>query len=83
MKLDTRFIPSDNGDAAIFTQTNIAVWVLTVASGLFLAVRLWCRHRYSKLWWDDALLTFSWVCTYRTPPWPPWPLHMASAGARC
>lgn len=52
---------SDNGDAAIFSQTNIAVWVLTSASGAFLAVRLWCRHRFSKLWWDDALLTLSWV----------------------
>jgi hypothetical protein len=53
---------SDNGDAAIFSQTNIAVWVLTSASGAFLAIRLWCRHRFSKLWWDDALLTLSWVC---------------------
>ena len=53
---------SDNGDAAIFTQTNIAIWVLTLSSGAFLAVRLWCRHRFTKLWWDDALLTFSWVC---------------------
>jgi hypothetical protein len=58
---DSRY-QSDNGDAAIFTQTNIAVWVLTLSSGAFLAVRLWCRHRFSKLWWDDALLTFSWVC---------------------
>ena len=62
----------DGGDAAIFTQTNIAVWVLTMSSGAFLAVRLWCRHRFSKLWWDDALLTFSWV-RYRasTPTTPP------------
>ncbi len=51
----------DDGDAAIFAQTNIAIWVLTSASGAFLAVRLWCRHRFSKLWWDDALLTLSWV----------------------
>jgi hypothetical protein len=51
----------DNGDAAIFTQTNIAVWVLTLSSGIFLAVRLWCRYHYSKLWWDDALLAWSWV----------------------
>ncbi|KAK4031824.1 hypothetical protein C8A01DRAFT_51224 [Parachaetomium inaequale] len=57
---DKRF-QSDNGDAAIFTQTNIAVWVLTLSSGAFLALRLWCRHRFSKLWWDDALLTLSWV----------------------
>ncbi len=53
---------TDNGDEAIFTQTNIAVWVLTMSSGGFLALRLWCRHRYSKMWWDDALLMVAWVC---------------------
>ncbi len=47
--------------ATIFTQTNIAVWVLTLSSGCFLGIRLWCRHHYSKLWWDDALLAVSWV----------------------
>ncbi len=57
----------DNGDAAIFAQTNIAIWVLTVSSGIFLAVRLWCRYRFSKLWWDDALLAWSWVCLRNTP----------------
>jgi hypothetical protein len=51
---------SDNGDASIFSQTLVAVWVLTVASGGFLFVRLWCRHRFSKLWWDDLVLTISW-----------------------
>jgi hypothetical protein len=56
-----REIPSDNGDASIFGQTNVAVWVLTAASGAFLFVRLWCRHRFSKLWWDDAVLTVSWT----------------------
>ncbi len=54
---------TDNGDAPIFTQTNTAVWVLTTAAGVFLAVRLWCRYRFSKLWWDDALLVVSWVRT--------------------
>jgi len=60
---DTQTNPtwSDNGDESIFTETNIAIWVLTSSSGLFLAVRLWCRHRFSKLWWDDAVLTLSWV----------------------
>ena len=56
----------DNGDEAIFTQTNIAVWVLTMSAGGFLALRLWCRHRYSKLWWDDALLALSWVCLFKS-----------------
>ena len=57
----------DNGDAAIFAQTNIAIWVLTASSGIFLVVRLWCRYRFSKLWWDDALLAWSWVCRRNTP----------------
>ncbi|KAK4096256.1 hypothetical protein N658DRAFT_519313 [Parathielavia hyrcaniae] len=56
-----RALPSDEGDAAIFSQTNIAIWVLTIASGAFLAVRLACRHRFSKLWWDDAVLSLSWL----------------------
>ncbi|KAK3900615.1 hypothetical protein C8A05DRAFT_35750 [Staphylotrichum tortipilum] len=51
----------DNGDEAIFTQTNIAVWVLTMSAGGFLVLRLWCRHCYSKLWWDDALLVVAWI----------------------
>jgi hypothetical protein len=53
---------SDSGDDAVFAQTNVAIWVLTLSSGAFLAVRLWCRHQFSKLWWDDALLVLSWVC---------------------
>ncbi|KAK4245435.1 hypothetical protein C7999DRAFT_34198 [Corynascus novoguineensis] len=51
----------DNGDAAVFSQTNVAIWVLTAASGAFLFVRLWCRHRFSKLWWDDFVLSLSWA----------------------
>ncbi|KAL2265062.1 hypothetical protein VTJ83DRAFT_7572 [Remersonia thermophila] len=46
-------------DAAVFGQTNVAVWVLTTAAGLFLAVRIYCRCRFSKPWWDDVLLTVS------------------------
>jgi hypothetical protein len=52
---------SDNGDASIFSQTLVATWVLTVAAGAFLIVRLACRHRFSKLWWDDLVLSISWV----------------------
>ncbi len=62
---------SDEGDASIFAQTNVAIWVLTGASGAFLAVRIWCRHRFSKLFWDDALLVLSWVRTHRTARAPP------------
>jgi hypothetical protein len=57
----TKYAWSDNGDASIFAQTNVAIWVLTMSSALFLGIRLWCRNRFSKLWWDDALLTLSWV----------------------
>ncbi|KAK3898115.1 hypothetical protein C8A05DRAFT_19247 [Staphylotrichum tortipilum] len=53
--------PNDDGDATIFGQTNVAIWVLTGASGAFLAVRIWCRYAFSKLFWDDALLVLSWV----------------------
>ncbi|KAK4119590.1 hypothetical protein N657DRAFT_684384 [Parathielavia appendiculata] len=56
-----RALPSDEGDATIFPQTNIAIWVLTAASGAFLALRLGCRQRFSKLWWDDGLLSLSWL----------------------
>lgn len=52
---------SDDLDTPIFTQTSIAVWVLTAGAAAFHAVRLYCRHRFSVLWWDDALLTVSWV----------------------
>jgi hypothetical protein len=52
---------NDNGDAAIFSQTLVATWVLTIAAGAFLFVRLGCRHRFSKLWWDDLVLSISWV----------------------
>ncbi|KAL2126171.1 hypothetical protein VTI74DRAFT_1552 [Chaetomium olivicolor] len=51
---------SDNEDS-IFAQTNSAIWILTSASGGFLLLRLWCRFRFSKLWWDDGLLALSWL----------------------
>lgn len=48
-----------------FVQSNIAVWVLACASAAFLFVRLYCRLRFSSVWWDDFVLTVSWV---RLPP---------------
>ncbi|KAH6842382.1 hypothetical protein B0I37DRAFT_196371 [Chaetomium sp. MPI-CAGE-AT-0009] len=51
---------NDNGDASIFSQTLVATWVLTLAAGAFLIVRLECRNRFSKLWWDDLVLSISW-----------------------
>ncbi|KAK0649871.1 hypothetical protein B0T16DRAFT_325190 [Cercophora newfieldiana] len=42
-------------------ETNAAIWVLVSASGIFLSLRLWLRQRSAKLWWDDLVLTVSWV----------------------
>ncbi|KFZ02997.1 hypothetical protein V502_11321 [Pseudogymnoascus sp. VKM F-4520 (FW-2644)] len=50
----------ENGDEQ-FVQTNIAVWILTSAATAFLAVRLYCRLRFSQVWWDDFVLTSSWL----------------------
>ncbi len=43
-------------------RINTAVWTLVGVSGLFLGLRLGCKlRRAGSLWWDDALLTVSWV----------------------
>ena len=42
-------------------HANIAIWVLVGVSCGFLAVRLFCRSHYSKLWWDDGVLSLSWL----------------------
>ena len=56
---------SGNGTVVVVedrsVNTNAAIWILTISSAAFLFVRLWCRHRSVKLWWDDLLLTISWV----------------------
>ncbi|KAK2757295.1 hypothetical protein FQN54_004809 [Arachnomyces sp. PD_36] len=44
-----------------FTHTNVAIWILTSAAASFLFVRLYCRFRYSHVWWDDFVLTISWL----------------------
>src|SRR4051794_20929091 len=49
------------GDRSV--ETNAAVWTLVIASGGFLSLRLWLRQRSAKLWWDDLVLTVSWVGT--------------------
>lgn len=39
------------------------LWTLIVISGIFLALRVYCRlSRARSLWWDDSLLIASWVC---------------------
>lgn len=39
------------------------IWTLIALSGLFLALRVYCRlSRARTLWWDDGILIASWVC---------------------
>lgn len=62
-------------------QLNITGWVLTGASGVFLALRVHCKILQKRsLWWDDHLLIASWVSASRVftllqakhhPPHPP------------
>lgn len=40
------------------------VWTLAVASGFSLALRLFCKLSRGRLWWDDFILTASWVSTH-------------------
>ncbi|GAB1318476.1 Rhodopsin domain-containing protein [Madurella fahalii] len=47
------------GDRSV--NTNVAIWVLISTSAAFLFGRLWCRHHSAKLWWDDLVLTISWM----------------------
>lgn len=38
-------------------------WFLCFFCGAFLALRLYAKlSRGQKLWWDDRILIFSWVC---------------------
>ncbi|KAM0807745.1 hypothetical protein AB5N19_08085 [Seiridium cardinale] len=36
-------------------------WALTAIAGVFLGTRIYVRLAQSRLWWDDYLLTASWV----------------------
>ena len=39
-----------------------AIWAFTVASAVFLALRIYCKlSRGRFLWWDDHFLIASWV----------------------
>lgn len=39
-----------------------AIWALTVASAVFLALRIYCKvSRGRVLWWDDHFLMASWA----------------------
>jgi hypothetical protein len=44
------------------SRLNWAIWAFTVASAIFLALRLYCKlTRARTLWWDDHFLIGSWV----------------------
>jgi len=39
-----------------------AIWSLTIAAAVFLALRVYCKlSRHRSLWWDDHFLIASWV----------------------
>lgn len=39
-----------------------AIWFLTIAAAVFLALRVYCKlSRRRSLWWDDHFLIASWV----------------------
>lgn len=41
---------------------NIANWSLVGVSAVFLILRIHCKRKQSRgLWWDDHILTASWV----------------------
>ncbi|KAB5585117.1 hypothetical protein GE09DRAFT_15318 [Coniochaeta sp. 2T2.1] len=43
-------------------QLNVVVWMLLGSSGLFLALRLYCKFLKNRgFWWDDHLLVASWL----------------------
>ncbi|KAK3377347.1 hypothetical protein B0T24DRAFT_701790 [Lasiosphaeria ovina] len=41
---------------------EIAGWFLVAISGLFLGLRIYCKHlKHRGLWWDDWILTTAWL----------------------
>jgi hypothetical protein len=44
------------------SRLNWAIWAFTIASAVFLALRVYCKFtRARTLWWDDHFLIGSWV----------------------
>ncbi|OSS49882.1 hypothetical protein B5807_05896 [Epicoccum nigrum] len=40
----------------------ITLWILTILPLISMLLRLYCKARYSKLfWWDDTLLAIAWI----------------------
>ena len=62
--------PRDLADTTVSNDANRllwAIWSFTVASAVFLALRIYCKlSRARTLWWDDHFLVASWVSTYLT-----------------
>ncbi|KAK1756994.1 hypothetical protein QBC47DRAFT_451496 [Echria macrotheca] len=51
-------LPHDNAGPRV----NAVVWSLTTISGLFLALRMYCKAWRSKgTWWDDWVLIAAWI----------------------
>lgn len=51
-------LSADNGP-----NLNAVLWVLVSCSGIFLVLRIYCKFlKHRGLWWDDYVLTASWVC---------------------
>jgi hypothetical protein len=43
-------------------ELNAVLWILLGISGLFLALRLYCKFLKNRgFWWDDHLLVAAWV----------------------
>lgn len=52
-------LPHDNMGPALLAT----IWTLIAISGIFLALRVYCRlSRARSLWWDDSILIASWFC---------------------
>ncbi len=44
------------------SRLNWAIWSFTIAAGVFLGLRIYCKlSRGRSLWWDDHFLIASWV----------------------
>ncbi|KAM7185679.1 hypothetical protein V8F20_011703 [Naviculisporaceae sp. PSN 640] len=44
------------------TEMTVGIWILTSISGVFLALRIYCKFLKKRgLWWDDHVLVASWL----------------------
>jgi hypothetical protein len=63
---NTTASPADTVTKPAFTDTRapelqIVMSVMIVVPFIFMALRFYCKGKYGKLQWDDAVLFFSWV----------------------